>query len=385
MEPSRPTLLIVVHAWGGGAIRYARELAQHVSASADVVFAWGVDNRSFHISKRDPEVPDLSFELADGLDAPVRALRELHVTRADLLCLVGLESYIDELLDRLAVPFDVTHLGYEIVALKFPQFGSDGRYIGEEVFASKVAEALQSQRLPRYLDKAARRMAASRDAAWRAARLMPGLPILPVRFPERVDPQKVVPRLVPLAAGEPLRVLVLGRLAWHKGLATIREVAQLADGENFPIEIAALGELQVGPPDVPTSPRIRVLGSYADDELEPIVRRLNPHLAWLPFPIPETHSFALSDVMSFGLPLVATGIGAVSERVEGRPATWLVPPQEATASRFSQLFKQLGASSFSIPPVWLPTSHLPPLAEGFYEHDYLTPLLVGDGQSSCLT
>jgi glycosyltransferase involved in cell wall biosynthesis len=187
---------------------------------------------------------------------------------------------------------------------------------------------------------------------------------------------------MPLAVGEPLRVLVLGRLAKHKGLATIHDVAQIAEAENFPIEIASLGELQVGPADIPTSPRIRVLGGYADDQLEAIVHQLNPHLAWLPFPIPETHSFALSDVMSFGLPLVATGIGAVPERVEGRAATWLVPADDATPLRFFQLFRDLMASGLSIPPIWLPTSHLPLLAEGFYENGYLAPLLSGEAAGS---
>jgi hypothetical protein len=35
----------------------------------------------------------------------------------------------------------------------------------------------------------------------------------------------------------------------------------------------------------------------------------------------------------------------------------------------------MGASKrLSNPPNWMPTSHLPPLAPEFYEHDYLAPL-----------
>jgi glycosyltransferase involved in cell wall biosynthesis len=375
----RPTLLFVVHSWGGGAIRYARELAEYIVDRANVVFAWGVDNRSFHISTCDPETPESSFDLARGLAAPVRAIRALDIRRADLLCTVGLEAYIDELLDRLAVPFDVTHLGYELIAHN--QMRRDGRYIGDAALSAKAAAVRRSGGLPRYLGKAERRIACSRDAAWRASRLMPGIPVLPARFPERSDPHKVVPRLEPHHAGEPLRVLALGRLAPHKGLAAICEVARIADTRNFPIEITCLGELQVARDDIPTfGQHLRILGSYAQDELEAIVRRLQPHLAWLPFALPETHSFALSDVMRLGLPVLATGHGAIPERVERRPATWLVPVEEANPEGFFRWFERLYSDGLSTPPHWMSTSHLPPLVPHFYERDYLAA--IRDRQSA---
>src|SRR5450432_2564552 len=109
----RPTLLLLVHALGGGTIHYARRLRELVAPRVNVVFAWGVDDRSFHISTRDPERPELSFDLALGLDAPLTALRALAVRRVDLLCTVGLQAHVGALLDRLAVPFDVTLTGYE--------------------------------------------------------------------------------------------------------------------------------------------------------------------------------------------------------------------------------------------------------------------------------
>jgi glycosyltransferase involved in cell wall biosynthesis len=105
-----------------------------------------------------------------------------------------------------------------------------------------------------------------------------------------------------------------------------------------------------------------------------MVRDLGPHLAWLPFCVPETHSFVLSEVMSLGLPLLATAIGAVPERVEGRPATWLVPFEDASPDAFLQWLERLHRERLSTPAAWMPTSHLPPLVPDFYEREYLAPL-----------
>jgi hypothetical protein len=80
-----------------------------------------------------------------------------------------------------------------------------------------------------------------------------------------------------------------------------------------------------------------------------------------------------------GLPILATGIGAVPERTQHRPATWQVAPEEATAEGFAGWLEQLRRDRLRTAPRWLPTAHLPPIAEGFYERDYLRPLFQQAG------
>src|SRR6185369_9682092 len=60
----RPTLLLVVHFWGGGVIHYARLLRERVASRVNVVFTWGVDDKTLHLSTRDPEISEQSFDLA---------------------------------------------------------------------------------------------------------------------------------------------------------------------------------------------------------------------------------------------------------------------------------------------------------------------------------
>ena len=381
VKEARPTLLLIVHAWGGGVIHYARLLRDHVAARVNVVFAWGVEDRSLCISTRDPEMPEQTFDLSLGLEAPVTALQAFGVRRVDLLCTIGLQAHVEALLDRLSVPFDVTLLAYELLASSAHLMDGEGRFVGEDAISSMA----QARTLPfvarALLPRADRLIACSRDLAWRAGRFLPGYPILPARPPEKGAPHKVPPRLRPLLAGEPLRVLVLGRLAPHKGLRIIDEVARLADIGNAPIEILCLGEAQVPTSALPASPRVRLLGRYDVGKLRTLVPRLRPHLAWFPFTVPETHSFTLSEAMSLALPVLATGIGAVPERVEGRAATWLLPPAEASAEGFFRCFEELREQGLSTPARWMPTGHLPPLLPDFYEDDYLAPL-CGPGPAS---
>ena len=90
--------------------------------------------------------------------------------------------------------------------------------------------------------------------------------------------------------------------------------------------------------------------------------------------VPETHNFALSDVMARGLPVLATGIGAIPERVENRPATWLVPFEDATAECFFGWLRRLFDERLHTQARTMPADHLPPLRQFFYQRDYLAPL-----------
>ena len=120
---------------------------------------------------------------------------------------------------------------------------------------------------------------------------------------------------------------------------------------------------------------VRLLGAYAQTDLTKIIARLEPHLAWFPFSVPETHSYALSDAMSFGLPVLASGIGAVPERVIGRQSTWLVRFDGADADTHFQWIERLYRERMQTPPLWLPIDHLPRVVEKFYPDTYLEPAL----------
>ena len=62
-------------------------------------------------------------------------------------------------------------------------------------------------------------------------------------------------------------------------------------------------------------------------------------MIWFPVQVPETYSYTLTAAIYSGLPIVASRIGALPERLEGRPLTWLVDDAAAPASKWLATFE----------------------------------------------
>jgi glycosyltransferase involved in cell wall biosynthesis len=302
--------------------------------------------------------------------------RSMHLNSAvrTLFTQSGCRKYIAPLVERLTVPYDVTFTDYHHFS-DTPHFeDKSGHFIGDAAVAAIQQTARDN--VPPLLRNAERRIALSGDLARRIEGFMPGSPVIPARVSEADTAIKAPVKIVRLAGGEVMRVLVLGRPHPVKGSATILEVARRTQQENFPMEITCLGEIHQGAADLLSSlPAVRLLGAYAQTDLPTIIARLKPHLAWLPFSVPETHSYALSDVMSLGLPVLASAIGAVPERVVGRQSTWLVPVDGADANSHFRWLERLYHDRLQTPASCLPVDHLPRVVERFYPEAYLDPLL----------
>ncbi|NMJ41499.1 glycosyltransferase [Roseomonas sp. JC162] len=369
----RPTRLLLLHAWGGGTLRYARTLGEAIGARVNVLYGWGVEERLFRLSSIAPDAAEVEWDIArDGIEGLVAALHGLGVDSVDVLHSIGFDRWIEPLLDALGVPFDVTLLDYHHVANGPHLTDAEGRFVGDAALDAPDHPARRRGPPRLLLRAAARRIACSRDLAWRAGRLMQGLPVMAAYLPEPGRPRGFAVHAPPLMEGQPLRVLCLGRLASHKGFSDVVAVANRIADRGLAVQLLCLGEDEATLPlHLQQSGVLRALGGYAEGALNLEVCRLRPHLAWLPFRAPETFSFALSDCMLQGLPILATGIGAIPERVEGRPATWLLPPEESRPETVVAWFERLMADRLQTPPRWLPTTHLPPLVPAFYETRYL--------------
>ena len=70
------------------------------------------------------------------------------------------------------------------------------------------------------------------------------------------------------------------------------------------------------------------------------------------------------------LPVLATGIGAIPERLQGRPLTWLVEFDEASPETFVDWLERLQRDCLTTSPRWLRVNHLPALTRNFYEQEY---------------
>ena len=124
-------------------------------------------------------------------------------------------------------------------------------------------------------------------------------------------------------SNEPLRILVLGSMALHKGRllleALLPELLEFAD-----ITLAGCFDF---PDRFLSNPRIRVIPSYDREGLCRLVRELQPDLGLLLSVFPETFSYTLHELQMMGIPPVTTRIGSFEDWIEDGATGFLADPQ----------------------------------------------------------
>jgi glycosyltransferase involved in cell wall biosynthesis len=118
----------------------------------------------------------------------------------------------------------------------------------------------------------------------------------------------------------PMRIAILGTLVDHKGGRSVASVAELADPRV--IEIHLMGHVD-GEFSAAALRRMKVTGRYEEADLAGLIKTVEPHVIWFPAAWPETFSYTLSAAIEAGTPIAAIRIGAHTERLDGRPFTWL--------------------------------------------------------------
>jgi len=364
----RPVVLHVLHGWGGGAERFVRDLAASDTAHAHLVLrAFGDFTR-----RQYGEV----LELHDGsLRGP--ALRRLPLTApiADTaLRHHDWQRFFDEILAQYAVDavmvsslighsldalrsgrptVVVAHGCYPLWPLLHRDFGDPALAFDATQRAADLAAADRefefAHRDPAYWQQLrdacvaalqaapARLVAPSRTALANLLRLAPELAALPTRV--------IAHGIVPLAAVEPqerrdgarLRLVVPGRVRRGKGAELLQSLLPLLPPQ---VELVLLGAGAEGH-DFFGHAGVHVVLNYAREELPQLVAALQPDAALLLPTVAETFSYTLSECWSLGLPVIATRVGALAERISDDVNGFLVDPDAAAvAARIAALAAQ---------------------------------------------
>jgi GT2 family glycosyltransferase len=120
-----------------------------------------------------------------------------------------------------------------------------------------------------------------------------------------------------------LKVALLGRISEEKGLSVLLRCAQYAQRENLAIHFRI-----IGPPayPIPTYPKLPLdaTGSYDDTNLAELIAIERPDVILFPSQVPESFSYTLTSAMLSGLPIVASDLGALGERLRGYPKATLL-------------------------------------------------------------
>ena len=383
MKTSRkPVILAVSHALGGGLAQYLEELYESVKHQAEILVLRPSASGPVILQNLNPN-DDFSFAVdpEQDYDDLLAILRSCGVARLHIQHLLGHRLDVGRLQRDLGVPFDFTVHDYFAICPQIHLADAGGRYCGEPDAAE--CNRCIAKRPPRpfvsiedwrrkqawLVTEADRVIAPSVDAALRLQRYFPGLSPVAAYHPGTPAPL-LGPAPQRLPAGQPLRIAVLGAMAWHKGLANLRACAEKARRERLPLEFTVIGYVD---PHIPGKQPYRSSGRYQNGHLPGLLRTSESHLIWFPAQWPETFSFTLSACIRLGLPAVVPDLGAFVERVAGRPWTWVIPwnwgPDELL-----QFFADIRERNFlaghgpAVPP-----PHLAARPD-FYEADYLRPL-----------
>jgi len=138
---------------------------------------------------------------------------------------------------------------------------------------------------------------------------------------------------------------VLGAIGPHKGSAILDGLSANLEGTGIAVVIVGYLDMQVIPGW--RGRHVFVHGAYGDDEVGALLRGYGAEIALFPNQVPESFSYALSDVWNAGLPALVPREGALGERVERYGGGWFLPEGfgvAQVASELRRIFSPAGAS-----------------------------------------
>lgn len=364
----KPVVLHVLHAWGGGAERFVRDLAATDASRHHLVFVarGNFERRCF----------GESLELQDGaftqpplrrapLSDPIASTRAAHRTYAEFLDGIRRDFGVDSIfvsslighsLDVLRTGLPTIHFVHDF----YPMWPLLHRNLDDAALtfdAALMTKDLQTADAGfEFAERDASHWLALREQAADALIAANATLIAPthsamtlfLRLQARLAglPQHVIPHgtalpqtdvALPLPAPprrDKLRLIVLGRVRRGKAAAMLRE---LLPRVREHAEIFLLG---AGPEshEFFGMPGVHILLNYRHHELPKLLARVAPDAAMILPNFAETFSYTLSELIAFGIPVIATKLGALAERIRDGVDGFHVPPD---AARVAELIADL--------------------------------------------
>jgi glycosyltransferase involved in cell wall biosynthesis/GT2 family glycosyltransferase len=337
-ESPKQVIVFVALAWGGGIRRHMTELAKMIGERCNVLLLEPAEKETVKLSWFEA-AEDFSawFSLPDEMEALASLLRGLGAARIHIHHIHALPRSVLELPRLVGIPYDCTLHDYYAICPQYHLVTEEGRYCGEPDAAGCAAclakrpgqwdMDIVSWRgvFGQLLRGAERIIAPSRDVARRIGRYFPDVNVSVLAHPE--EPAPAIPQFV--------RVATLGSLSPEKGLNVLAACAKDARARALPLSFRVLGPTTEPVSQWPQA-ALSIHGQYPDGELPQLLAAEGPDVIWFPAQVPETYSYTLSVAMTTGLPIVASDLGALPERLANYPHAVIVP-WNAPAERWNDI------------------------------------------------
>ena len=352
----KPVVLHVLHAWGGGAERFVRDLATADTSRHHLVFLarGNFERRQFgeSLELRDGTLAEPPLRHV-GLSDPIASTRIAHRDYAEFLSqiirdfsvdTIFVSSLIGHSLDVLRTGLPTTyfvHDFYPLWPLLHRNLDDDSITFDDRQMAADLATAdagfefaerdaaywldLRERLADELLRIRATLVAPSRSALTLFIKLQPRVGTLTQQVIPHGTERWSTTTALPLPAPprrKRLRLMVLGRVRRGKAAAMLRDLLPRIreHAEIFLLGAGPESEEFFGKSDV------HILLNYRRDELPALLAGVAPDAALILPNFAETFSYTLSELISFGIPVIATRLGALAERISDGVDGFLVAP-----------------------------------------------------------
>jgi glycosyltransferase involved in cell wall biosynthesis len=353
----RAVRLHVAHSWGGGLSKWVRDFAQTDQAKGHgqglvlrSVGVFGAFGQRLSLYAGDEEVMPLRFW---ELGVPIHATATAHLQVQQILREIIEEFQVDHVvvsslighsLDVLRTGLPtvvVAHDHYPFCVTLYAEFEGECRSCSRE----RLADCIQRNPAHRFfggvqtddwmdlrqafIDAVVAHhtpiVAPAPSVALRWQAMMPGLSPAQFRVIAHGLNLPETPAFSPPDEG-PLRVVVLGRLTQEKGANLLSEMIKPLRGFAELI-LVGCGE-RIDPAFQGSG--IQTIPNFDNTALPSILSQARPHVGLLMSTVPETFSYALSELWHAGIPVVATDSGALADRI-AHGVTGFIAPARAEA------------------------------------------------------
>ncbi|MEQ5833683.1 glycosyltransferase [Marinobacter sp. NFXS9] len=327
-ESRLPKVLLLAHGMGGGVYTHLRELIrEHPGIHYLLIEPVTGGGIRLHLAPEKFQMY-LDFNMDEGYPQLLDLLRASGVGHVHVHHTMGLPTRLWGLARDLETTLDYTLHDYAVINGNPSLLDSNGRFVGDlqdrdQLCAARCplppgVDAKQWRENQLFLLEQARYLICPSDDMYRRLRSVSEFSHLTSWVvTHHMDARGL--QSVRVKACEPqgqLRVLVLGALSPEKGADILEGVARAT--AKLDLDFHLLGYAYRA-----LDRKIKVHGSYAEEDAIELISNIAPHVVWFPVRCAETYSYTLSLALQLGLPVVASKIGAFPERLAGRGATVL--------------------------------------------------------------
>jgi GT2 family glycosyltransferase/glycosyltransferase involved in cell wall biosynthesis len=334
----RPSLLYITHNRGGGTERHVLDLANRLEREGSrAIVLRPLDASRVRLER--PAVkatPNLVFAIPEEYWTLREALRELGVGHIHVHHSIDLPGDVFRLIGDLNLPYDWTIHDYYSICPRINLIDETGVYCGEPgavkcqvcleqngAYGGEPVDILRwREEYGAWLAGARKVFVPHRDVAVRLTRYFPT-----VEFTERRHFETYItarPVAAPLAAGETLRIAVIGSIGPHKGLDIVMRCARDGLARNLPLAFHIVGHTACDDA-VRALKNVAVTGAYKEEDIFDILGSLHCHCAFFPSVWPETYTYTLSIAFLGGLFPIAFDLGAPAARIREHGFGHLIP------------------------------------------------------------